>query len=120
MNGVSLGGWLVLEVFLAPDMFKNASTVMPYRSPRIPAGYNAQKCDPARGLHSLLSEASAICKTLLCRFCHHALTAVNDRVVCPACLRINDPSERLGSVPAPIQCGYAAMMATARASPSSL
>ena len=46
MNGVSMGGWLVLEDFLAPDMFANASKVMPYRSPRIPAGYNAQKCGP--------------------------------------------------------------------------
>ncbi len=43
MNGVSMGGWLVLEDFLAPEMFKNASKVSPYRSPRIPAGYNANK-----------------------------------------------------------------------------
>ena len=40
MNGVNLGGWLVLEVFIAPDMFANASTVKPYRSPRMPAGVN--------------------------------------------------------------------------------
>ena len=44
MNGVNLGGWLVIEEFLSPDMYKNTTTMKPYRSPRIPGGVNFQEC----------------------------------------------------------------------------
>jgi aryl-phospho-beta-D-glucosidase BglC (GH1 family) len=30
MNGVNLGGWLVLESFLSPEMFDNTSTTVPF------------------------------------------------------------------------------------------
>ena len=61
MNGVSMGGWLVLEDFLAPEMFKNASKMTPYRSPRIPAGYNANKC--ARAPCGTCSAPKTLCVT---------------------------------------------------------
>jgi hypothetical protein len=44
MQGVNLGGWLVIEEFLAPDMYANATTQKPYHSPRIPNGVNIQEC----------------------------------------------------------------------------
>ena len=44
MQGVNLGGWLVIEQFLAPDMYANATTQKPYYSPRIPNGVNLQEC----------------------------------------------------------------------------
>ncbi len=44
MQGVNLGGWLVIEQFLAPDMYANATTMKPYYSPRIPNGVNLQEC----------------------------------------------------------------------------
>jgi len=37
MNGMNLGGWLVIEQFLAPEMYKNASKTVPW-GPN-PAGY---------------------------------------------------------------------------------
>ena len=37
MNGMNLGGWLVIEQFLAPEMYANASKTVPW-GPN-PAGY---------------------------------------------------------------------------------
>jgi len=37
MNGMNLGGWLVIEQFLTPEMYKNASKTVPW-GPN-PAGY---------------------------------------------------------------------------------
>ncbi len=61
MNGVNLGGWLVLESFLSPEMFVNASTTVPFGGN--PAGYgvtgeyqlgvDAAQQDAADSTHSL-------------------------------------------------------------------
>ncbi len=60
MNGVNLGGWLVLESFLSPEMFANASTTTPFKpndalgvTGEYQLGIDAAQQDAADKTHSL-------------------------------------------------------------------